>query len=105
MHSPLNVKITAQFKPVCVCEHNTFKRKKNIYIYIHSVNATTQISICNIHISASLQPTCLPVTMDFQAKHNFHLCFASEPKHTSRRSNQHNPFFLPPGAFVLMQTT
>ena len=70
--------------------------------YIYSVNATTQISICKIHISASLQPTRLPETTDFQAKHSFHLCFAREPKHTSHRNNQHNPLFLPAGASVLI---
>ena len=93
--------ITVQFKPVCVCVNRTHSKEK----YIYSVNATTQISICNIHINAGLQPTCLPVTTDFQAKHSFHLCFAMEPKHTSQRSNQHKPFFFPPGAFALIQTT
>ena len=58
-----------------------------------------------IFISVLVSNSCLPVTMDFQAKHSFHLCFARKPKHASQRSNYHNPFLLPPGAFVLIQTT
>lgn len=42
------------------------------------------------------------MTMDVQTKYSFHLRFAREPKHTSQRSNQHIPFFLPPGAFFLI---